>query len=113
MFLTVECVASESSTTATPNMYLAIWKNLGGNITIGDLNLIGGTDMKNLVIHQEMVMINAVDGGVPRNLFKGVIVIPRGMRRMAPNDIWNLSVWCPTTGVATNVCAQAHYKEFR
>ncbi len=112
-FLTVEGVASESSTTATPNTYVIIYKNPGNNLSFPNGNVVGADENKRFVIHQEMVMINAVDGGSPRNLFKGVIVIPRGMRRMGPKDQWICQLFTPSTGVAMNVCLQSHYKEFR
>ncbi len=113
IFLTVEAVASESSTTATPNIYMMVMKNPGGNLTFPNGNVVGSDDNKKYVIHQEMVMINAIDGGVPRNIFKGVIVIPKHMRRFAPNDVLQMQIFVPSTGVALNVCAQCHYKEFR
>ncbi len=112
-FISVEAVASESSTTATPNLYLAIYKNVGGNLTFPNANAVGSNDNKRFVIHQEMVMINAVDGGTPRNVFKGVIVIPKGMRRFGPNDQLLMQLFTPSTGVAVNACAQMHFKEFK
>ncbi len=112
-FCTVEAVASESSTTATPNLYLIFYKNPGGNLTFPNGNAVGSDDNKKFVIHQEMVMINAVDGGSPRNIFKGVIKIPRHLQRMGPNDKVEAQLFIPSTGVAINACSQYHYKEFR
>ncbi len=113
MFITVEGVASETSTTATPNVYIIIYKNPGNNVVIPNGNAVGVSDNKRFVIHQEMVMINPVDGGNPRNLFKGVVVIPKSYRRMAPDDRIGLQIFVPSTGVALNACVQCHYKEFR
>ncbi len=113
IFMTCECVASETSTTATANFYFAFYKNPGTNFTFPKANAIGASDTKNHVIHQEMVMINPTDGGNPRNIFKGVIVIPKGMRRNAPKDRWVVQLFIPSTGVAALACLQAHYKEFR
>ncbi len=113
VFITVEAVASESSTTATPNLYLAIYKNPGGNLTFPNANAVGTNDNKRFVLHQEMVMINAVDGGSPRNVFKGVVVLPRGLKRFGPNDTLVLQLFIPSTGVAVNACMQFHFKEFR
>ncbi len=114
-FITVEAITTESATAKTPNFYLAIWKNPGNNITMANGNAIGSSDSKNLVIHQEMVMLqgSASDDGVPRNIFKGVVVVPKGMRRCAPNDRWQIQYFIPSTGVATVTCLQVHYKEFR
>ncbi len=112
-FIVVECVASETDLGSTPNFYMTIWKNPGGNLTQGNGNSVGSNDNKNKVIHQEMVMINNVSGGTPRTIFKGVIVIPKGMRRMSPNDVWNVQFFIPSTGITVNACMQVHYKEFR
>jgi len=113
VFLTTEVVASETSATATPNFYWMFYKNPGNNIIFPNANAVGSSDAKRFVIHQEMVMINPLDGGVPRNVFKGVIKIPKHLRRSAPNDRWIVQLFIPSTGVSVNACTQAHYKEFR
>ncbi len=112
-YLTVEAVASETSTTATPNLYLIVYKNVGNNLTMPNGNAVGSHDNKRFVIHQEMVMINPLDGGSPRNVFKGVIGIPKGYRRFGPSDRLEIQYFIPSTGVAINACLQCHYKEFR
>ncbi len=97
---------------AIPNFYMYIWKNAGGNLTRPAVNAVGGNDNKRFVIHQEMTMIeNKGQGSNPRTIFNGVIVIPKGMRRNGPNDIWEVVTLCPALNNA--VCIQAHYKEFR
>ncbi len=88
-----------------------VMKNPGGNITVPVANAVGGNDNKRFVIHQEMVMLQRVTNSNPRTLFNGVIVIPRGYRRFAPNDLLQLSFLAP--GVNIDVCFQCHYKEFR
>ncbi len=113
IYLTVEAVASESSTTATPNVYMYVAKNPGNNLTLPNPNAVGVDDNKRFIIHQEMVMINAVDGGVPRNIFKGVVVIPKGYRRMGPNDRITVTLFTPSTGVAFNACWQSHYRSYK
>ncbi len=112
-FVSIECVASETSTTATSNIYVIFFKNPGGNLTIPNGNVVGASDNKKYIFHQEMVMINPVDGGVPRNIFKGVLKVPKHMQRMAPNDILGFQLFIPSTGVAVNACSQVHYKELR
>ncbi len=113
VFITIEGVASETSTTATPNVYVLVYKSPGQNLAIPNGNAVGASDNRKWIIHQEMVMINPVDGGNPRNLFKGVVVIPKHMRRMGPDDRLATQIFIPSTGVAMNVCQQFHYKEFR
>ncbi len=95
-----------------PQVYLAVWKDPGGNLTTPDPSAIGSNDNKRYIIHQEMVMLqNAGQGSNPRTLFNGVIVIPKGYRRMAVND--QLAVVIRSIQLDIAVCIQCHYKEFR
>ncbi len=109
IYLKVEVSADSSA--ALANAYMFVAKNPGGNLTFPKPNVVGGDDNKKYIIHQEMVMLQQVTDGNPRTLFNGVIVIPRGYRRMAINDNIFLSVFAP--GVNLNLCIQCHYKEFR
>ncbi len=97
---------------AIPNFYFMVWKNVGGNLTTPVPNAVGGNDNKRFVIHQEMTMIeNKGQGSNARTVFNGVVVVPKGMRRMAPNDQWLVQTICPALDTAQ--CVQSHYKEFR
>ncbi len=109
IYLKVEVVATSSA--ALSNIYLAILKNPGGNLTIPNANVIGANDNKRYFIHQEMIMMQKQDGSNPRTLFNGVIVIPRGYRRNGPDDDINILLFAP--GITFDFCYQAHYKEFR
>ncbi len=113
VYMRVEVASNEAiSLGAIPNVYFMLIKNPGGNITLPAANVVGSNDNKRFVIHQEMMMIeNKGQGSNARTLFNGVIVIPKGMRRMAPNDVWTLAVLCPALDTAQ--CVQFHYKEFR
>ncbi len=116
IFCTIEAVATESNTGKTPNFYIYFYKNPGSNIaTFPNANAVGVSDNKRFIFHQEMVMVqgSAGDDGVPRNVFKGVIKIPKIYRRMAPGDQIGIAYFVPSTGIALTVCLQAHYKEFR
>jgi len=93
------------------NAYMYFYKNPGGNTTLPAANVVGISDNKRFVIHQEMVMLQMVDNSNPRTLFKGVIAIPRGYRRFAPNDTLICRIFSP--GVELTGCVQFHYKEFR
>ncbi len=90
---------------------MIITKSPGGNINAPAPNLVGASDDKRFVIHQEMVMVEQSANGNPRTLFNGVIAIPRGYRRFGPGDLLIISFLAP--GVNVNLCYQAHYKEFR
>ncbi len=110
IYLRVE-VVNTGVTGILANCYLTVGKNPGGNLTLPALNAVGVSDNKRFIIHQEMVMLNMTDNGNPRTLFNGVIVIPRGYRRMGPNDLLTVSIFSP--GVEITGCIQCHYKEFR
>ncbi len=110
IYLRVE-VVNTGVTGVLANAYMMVFKNPGGNLTFPNPNAVGGNDNKKYVIHQEMVMLQMIDNSNPRTLFNGVIVIPRGYRRMAINDLLQVRIFSP--GVELNICVQAHYKEFR
>ncbi len=113
IYLRVEIASNDPiDVGAIPQVYLAVWKDPGGNLTTVDPSAIGANDNKRFVIHQEMAMLqNAGQGSNPRTLFNGVIVIPKGYRRMAIND--QLSVVIKSFALDIAVCIQCHYKEFR
>ncbi len=105
------CEINATTSAALANAYFMVVKNPGGNLTFPNANVVGADDNKRYVIHQEMVMLQQQSGSNPRTLFKGVVVIPRGYRRMAIGDFIQIMVF--STGVNLNVCIQSHYKEFR
>ncbi len=113
IFLVVEAVSNDTSTTATPNFYLAVYKNPGNNMVFPDAQGMGTSDTKRFVLHQEMVMMNPVAGGNPRIVFKGVIRIPPRIQRMATGDKLFVQLFIPSTGVKAIACTQCIYKEFR
>ncbi len=111
IYLAVEVTRTGTTSDVLPNVYMSVSKNPGGNLTLPAPNVVGASDNKRFVIHQEMVMLQGFNASNPRTLFKGVIVLPRGYRRFAPNDQLTLLTLSP--GVNISVCVQCHYKEFR
>jgi len=109
MFLKVECYAT--STAALANCYMYVAKNPGANLNTVNGNVVGSSDIKKFVIHQEMVMLEKNTTGLPRILFKGVIKLPRGYRRMGTKDEVQLLLYSP--GVTVDFCVEAIYKEYR
>ncbi len=109
IYLKVEVVATSSA--ALPNAYLAVGKNPGGNLTLPNPNVVGASDNKKYIIHQEMLMLQKQTGSNPRTLFNGIIILPKGYRRNGPNDLLQLLILAP--GVTLEYCVQCHYKEFR
>ncbi len=113
IYLRVEAASDEAADVgAIPQIYMAVWKNPGGNITAPTANAVGASDNKRFVFHQEMMMLeNTGRGGNPRTLFNGVLAIPKGYRRFAPNDVLTISIFSPAVNMV--YCIQCHYKEFR
>ncbi len=111
IYLNVQVAANETNLGVVPNAYMLVRKNPNGILGTSNPDSTGDTDVKKFIIHQEMIMIQNVQGGNPRTLFTGVIVIPKGMRRFAVNDELELIFRC--TGINTVLCFQCIYKEFR
>ncbi len=111
MYLKVECTRTGTTSDVLANVYMIVFKNPGGNLTRPLPNVVGVSDNKKYVIHQEMVMLQGFNASNPRTLFNGVIVIPRGYQRNGPNDSMSIHLLAP--GVDINYCIQCHYKEFR
>ncbi len=109
IYLKVEINATSSA--ALSNAYLYIMKNPGGNLTTVNGNVLGPSDIKKYVIHQEMVMMQQVTNSNPRTLFVGVIRIPRGYKRFGVNDTLVISLFSP--GVNINFCVQCIYKSYK
>ncbi len=109
IYLKVETNATTSA--ALANCYMFVGKSPGNNITFPAPNVVGASDNKRFVIHQEMIMFQQQDGSNPRTLFNGVIKIPKGYKRFGPDDALIFSILAP--GVNIQYCFQCHYKEFR
>ncbi len=112
LFLNVQVAAS--GTAALANVYMMIYKNPGNNIAVGQVpnaNVVGSSDFKKQVFHQEMIMTEKNTTAISRTLFKGVIMIPRVYKRQAINDKIIIALFTP--GVNFDYCFQCIYKEYR
>ncbi len=109
IFLNVQ--VSATSTAALANVYMYVMKNPGNNITEVNANVVGTSDIRKHVIHQEMIMTEKNTTAIPRTLFKGVIKLPRGMRRFGIEDRLVLSLFAP--GTTYEYCVQCIYKEYQ
>ncbi len=109
LFLNIQVAAT--ATSGLPNVYMMIYKNPGNNIaTIPDANVIGVSDFKKQVFHQDMTMTEKNTTAIPRSLFKGVLKIPRHMQRMAAGDKVVIALLAP--GTSYDYCIQAIYKHY-
>ncbi len=107
----IVCEVYATTAAALANVYFMLSKNPGNNLTLPSPNQVGSDDNKRFVIHQEMVMLQRQIDSNPRTLFKGVVVVPRGYRRMGPGDVFTITLLAP--GINIDACIQVHYKEFR
>ncbi len=120
VYLRVE-VSGTTAAGGVNNVYMAVVKNPGNQISFATLNSLGISNDRKWVIHQEMVMTApqstaaTAEFRFPRTLFQGVIRIPPRMRRFGVDD--KLQVLLQhRVGEATqqtDFCLQAIYKEFR
>ncbi len=112
IFLNVQVISTAE--TALNNLYMMVFKNPSGSVTpIPSANLIGTSDFKKFVIHQEMVMLSDAADSIPSQMFKGVVLLPKHMRRMAINDELRVALFSPGAGNTRDACVQCIYKEFR
>ncbi len=109
IFLNVQVAATSAA--ALANVYMLVYKNPSNGLTYPKGNAVGSSDVKKTIFHQEMLMVEKINPGIPRTLFKGVLKLPRHMRRMGQDD--SLIVQLYTPGVTMDFCVQCIYKEFR
>jgi len=116
IFLNVQ-VIQEVPAGGIDNIYLLVYKNPGGDLVGPPVDGVGKSDDRKRVIHQEMIMTGTVltaASAIPRTLFKGVVGIPRGLKRNGVQDKLQVIIG-HRSGEATqstNFCLQAIYKEF-
>ncbi len=70
----------------------------------------GTSDMRNQIIHEEKGLAGSADG-TPM-AFKGVVVVPRGMRRMREGDRFLIKLVSTDATNDVNFCVKAIYKSF-
>ncbi len=109
IFLNVQVYATGSG--ALSNVYMYLYKNPGTNIaTVPNANVVGTSDFKKLIIHQEMTMTEKNTTAIPRTLFKGVLRLPKHMRRWGADDQLAIQLFSP--GVTFDYCVQCIYKHY-
>ena len=91
---------------------MMIFGNPGGNITtVPDANVVGNSDFRKMVFHQEMIMTEKNTTAMARTLFRGVIRVPRKFARIGAKDKISIAFFAP--GVNFDLCFQCIYKEIR
>ncbi len=117
IYMSVETVHNSGTWVTVPRVYMTVFKNPGNNISSPYPASVGSNDAKRFIIHQEMLMqtgVSADANSFPRTMFKGVIRIPRGYKRMGYNDRMavQFALDVSETTATVNVCVQCIYKEF-
>ncbi len=111
-FLNVQVAATATASLA--NVYMMVYGNPGNNIAIGNVpnpNVVGTSDFRKMVFHQEMIMTEKNTTAFPRTLFRGVIKVPKKFNRIGFKDRINIALFSP--GVNYEFCFQCIYKEIR
>ncbi len=108
-FLSIFVIGDSSAALSGPIDWYLIKKEAGQTSVLTPGNT-GTSNFRNQIIHEEKGISGSGDG-TPM-VFKGVIVIPRGMRRMREGSLWQIVLKC--NGADTcNFCIKAIYKSFR
>ncbi len=109
LFLNIQVAAT--GTAALANIYMIIYKNPSNDLVLPNANVIGTSDLKKVVFHQDMTMTEKNTTAISRTLFKGVLRVPKHMQRMGQDDRIEVQLFAP--GVNFDVCLQSIYKEIR
>lgn len=117
IFLNVQ-VIQKVAAGGVDNIYMIVYKNPGGDVTGPAVDNVGGGDDRKRVIHQEMIMTGNVltaAAAIPKTLFKGVIRIPRAIRRNGVSDQLQVIIGhrAGEASQQSNFCLQCIYKEYR
>ncbi len=75
-----------------------------------DPNNVGVSNLRNQIFHQEKGLAGSGDGTAM--VFKGVIVVPKGMRRQRDGDQFFIKLNSGDTTNDATFCIQVHYNEF-
>ncbi len=108
-FISVFAIGA-TGTGQTGSINWLLWKRKAGQSANPNPASAGTSILRSQIIHQEKGLAGSADG-TPM-AFKGVIVIPRGMRRMAAEDSWELHLSNTDTTNDVNFCVRAIYKSF-
>ncbi len=108
-FLSVFMIgATGAPVTGSLNWYLM--KRHSDQTTVPVAGTTGISDLRSQIIHEEKGLAGSGDG-TPM-AFKGVIAIPRGMRRNRIGDEWILVLRNLDATVDTTFCLKAIYKSY-
>ncbi len=100
--------ASGSGLSSSLNWYII--KTHGDQTTLPTPGFTGNSDVRNQIFHEEKGLAGSADG-TPM-VFKGVIMVPRGMRRMREGDKFIIVLRNGDSTNDANFCVKAIYKSY-
>lgn len=99
------------------NIYMIVYKNPGSSIPAPNVDSVGTSDDRRRVLHQEMLMLGNgnIDTNISRTLFKGVVRLPRSIKRNGILDKLQVVVGhrAAEQTQSSDFCLECIYKEFR
>ncbi len=108
-FLSVFLIG-QTGAPVTGSLNWLIWKQRTGQSASSPTpGNTGISQVRNQIIHEEKGLSGSGDGTAMA--FKGVIVVPRGMRRMREGDLWKIAL-LDSTSETVSFCVKAIYKSF-
>ncbi len=116
IYLNVQVVNSLDAAGLINNVYMYLYGNPGDNVAaveIPAVNVVGISDFRKMIFHQEMRMMSTAGDSIPITLFNGVVRIPKKFQRIGIKDKIRLRLGTPTGGAEVDACVQAVYKEIR
>ncbi len=109
-YISIFVIGSTGSAVVGPQDWY-LWKSHTGQTAVQPIpGQTGTSEVRNQIIHEEKGLVGSGDGTAMA--FKGVIAIPRSMRRMREGDLWEVRLRNSDTTNDTNFCVKAIYKSY-
>ncbi len=111
IFLSLYVTLDGAPDASVPIVDWYISKNPGDNLTMPEPGATGGNDNRRWIIHEGKGLLSFDTIGQPRQLFEGVVVIPKKMQRFSLDD--TLQIRILTENHNGFFCLKAIYKFYR
>ncbi len=109
-FITIFIIGSTGAPVAGSQNWI-LWKLHEGQAGVApNAGNTGTSKVRNQIIHQEKGLVGSGDGTAMA--FKGVIVVPKGMRRMREGDEWAIRMNNNDASNDTNFCVRAIFNSY-
>ncbi len=108
-FITIFIKGSSGTTVNGSQNWYIMKQHAGQAAVVPDPGSTGTSNIRNQIFHEEKGLVGSGDGTAMA--FKGVIVVPKGMRRIRDGDIFQLVLLNNGTDAA-EFCIKAIYKSF-